>query len=96
MASMTSPTLTAQSDRVVIGGIDTHKDIHVGALLDSAGMLLGSASIFAVVWVDAASATVTRLLSMMDVSLSGDQRTAFKGMTVDRFGFAHRPFFLGL
>ena len=44
MASMTSPTPTAQPDRVVIGGIDTHKDIHVGALLDSAGMLLGSAS----------------------------------------------------
>ena len=44
MASMTSPTPTTQPDRVVIGGIDTHKDIHVGALLDSAGMLVGSAS----------------------------------------------------
>ena len=43
MASMTSPILTTQPDRVVIGGIDTHKDIHVAALLDSAGMVLGSA-----------------------------------------------------
>jgi transposase len=43
MASMTSPIPTAQPDRVVIGGIDTHKDIHVAALTDNAGMLLGSA-----------------------------------------------------
>jgi transposase len=43
MASMTSPIPTTQPDRVVIGGIDTHKDIHVAALLDSAGMVLGSA-----------------------------------------------------
>jgi transposase len=44
MASMTSPIPTAQPDRVVIGGIDTHKDIHVAALVDSAGMVLGSAA----------------------------------------------------
>jgi transposase len=42
MVSMT-PILTAQSDRVVFGGVDTHKDIHVAALLDSAGRLLGTA-----------------------------------------------------
>lgn len=43
MASMTSPIPTAQPDQVVIGGIDTHKDVHVAALTDNAGMLLGSA-----------------------------------------------------
>ena len=44
MASMTSPIPTAQPDQVVIGGIDTHKDIHVAALSDSAGLVLGSAA----------------------------------------------------
>jgi transposase len=44
MASMTSPTSTAQPDQVVIGGIDTHKDTHVAALLDRDGSLLDSAS----------------------------------------------------
>ena len=43
MASMTSAIPTAQPDRVVIGGIDTHKDIDVAALLDCAGMVLGTA-----------------------------------------------------
>jgi transposase len=42
MASMTSSILTAQPDRVVFGGIDTHKDMHVAALLDGAGMVLGT------------------------------------------------------
>jgi transposase len=49
-----APTLSARSQegadmasippstRVVIGGIDTHKDLHVAAALDSAGMVLGS------------------------------------------------------
>ena len=32
-------------DRVVVfGGVDTHRDTHVGALVDSAGRLLGSES----------------------------------------------------
>ena len=43
MASMTAQISAAQPVRVVFGGIDTHKDIHVAALLDSAGMVLGSA-----------------------------------------------------
>jgi transposase len=43
MASMTSEIPTAQPDRVVFGGIDTHKDIHVAALLNGAGMVLGTA-----------------------------------------------------
>ena len=43
MASMTSPIPTTQPERVVIGGIDTHKDIHVAALLNSDGGLVGSA-----------------------------------------------------
>jgi transposase len=30
------------SSRVVIGGIDTHKDLHVAAVLDTAGVLLGT------------------------------------------------------
>lgn len=28
---------------VVVGGVDTHRDIHVGAVVDTAGRLLGSA-----------------------------------------------------
>ena len=43
MASMTSSIPAAQLDRVVFGGIDTHKDTHTAALVDSAGRLLGSA-----------------------------------------------------
>jgi len=43
MASMTSEVPPSQS-RVVFGGIDTHKDGHVVALLDSDGGLVGSAS----------------------------------------------------
>jgi transposase len=42
MASMTSEIPTAQPDRV-FGGIDTHKDTHVAALVDGAGMVLGTA-----------------------------------------------------
>jgi transposase len=42
MASMT-PIPTAPPDRVVFGGVDTHKDMHVAALLDGAGRLLGTA-----------------------------------------------------
>jgi transposase len=44
MASMTSEIPAAQPPRVLFGGIDTHKDIHVAALLDSEGGLVGSAS----------------------------------------------------
>lgn len=44
MASMTSLIPAAQPVRVVFGGIDTHKDIHVAALLDSGGGLVASAS----------------------------------------------------
>ena len=49
MASMTASVPTAQSmptgkPRVVFGGIDTHKDIHVVALLDGDGGLVGSAT----------------------------------------------------
>jgi transposase len=44
MASMTSVIPTAQPDRVVFGGIDTHKDIHVAALVDGAGMVVGTAA----------------------------------------------------
>jgi transposase len=43
MASMTSEVATTQPVRVVFGGIDTHKDSHVAALLDSDGGLVGSA-----------------------------------------------------
>jgi hypothetical protein len=43
MASMTSSIPAAPLDRVVFGGIDTHKDTHTAALVDSAGMVLGSA-----------------------------------------------------
>ena len=43
MASMTSSIPTGQPDRVLFGGIDTHKDAHTAALTDGAGMVLGSA-----------------------------------------------------
>ena len=42
MASMT-PIPTGQPDRVLFGGVDTHKDIHVAALLDGTGRGLGTA-----------------------------------------------------
>ena len=42
MASMASSIPTQQLGWV-FGGIDTHKDTHTAALVDSAGMLLGSA-----------------------------------------------------
>ena len=44
MASMTSEVSAAQPVGVLFGGIDTHKDIHVAALVDSAGGLVGSAA----------------------------------------------------
>jgi transposase len=44
MASMTSSVFAAQPVRVVFGGIDTHKDTHVAALVDCDGGLVGSAS----------------------------------------------------
>jgi transposase len=43
MASMTSSIPAAPTEKVVFGGIDTHKDTHTVALIDSAGMLVGSA-----------------------------------------------------
>jgi transposase len=44
MASMTSPVPTAQPDRMIFGGIDTHKDTHVAALVDETGSVLGVAA----------------------------------------------------
>ena len=32
----------AAASRVVVGGIDTHKDLHVAAVLDTAGIVLGT------------------------------------------------------
>ena len=37
-------TTIAHHDTVVIGGVDTHKDVHVGALLDNLGRLLATES----------------------------------------------------
>ena len=34
----------ASASRVVVGGIDTHKDLHVAAVLDTAGVVLGTES----------------------------------------------------
>jgi transposase len=33
-----------ESDRVVIGGVDTHKDVHVAAVVDEVGRILGTGS----------------------------------------------------
>jgi transposase len=42
---MTDQTVLDESDtRRVIGGVDTHKDVHVGAVLDELGRLLDTAS----------------------------------------------------
>lgn len=42
---MTDQTALDESDTLrVIGGVDTHKDVHVGAVLDELGRLLGTAS----------------------------------------------------
>jgi hypothetical protein len=42
MASMTSEIAFTQPVGAVFGGIDTHKDVHVAALLDSDGGLVGT------------------------------------------------------
>ena len=48
MASMPNPTSqvnpTSTSSRVVVGGIDTHKDLHVVAVIDTAETVLGTHS----------------------------------------------------
>jgi transposase len=41
MTTMTHPPADA---RRVVGGVDTHKDIHVAAAMDETGRLLGTAS----------------------------------------------------
>ncbi len=41
---MPSASSLAPASPVVIGGIDTHKDLHVAAVLDLAGVVLGTAS----------------------------------------------------
>jgi transposase len=45
MASMTLPALRPQPDqdrRLVVGGIDTHRDLHVAAVIDGGGVELGT------------------------------------------------------
>ena len=48
MASMPNPTSqvnpTSMSSRVVVGGIDTHKDLHVVAVIDTAETVLATHS----------------------------------------------------
>jgi transposase len=39
--AMTTPT---HQPRPVIGGVDTHKDVHVAALVDETGWILGTES----------------------------------------------------
>ena len=34
----------AKTDRVVIGGVDTHKDVHVAAVVDEVGKILDTKS----------------------------------------------------
>ena len=33
----------SENDRIVFGGVDTHRDTHVAAVVDAAGRVLGSA-----------------------------------------------------
>jgi transposase len=42
MASMTFPALPSQPSRVVVGGVDTHKDLHVAAVVGGDGTVLGT------------------------------------------------------
>ncbi len=42
--AMTTMTHPPQPTRRVPGGVDTHKDVHVAAVLDDTGRLLGTAS----------------------------------------------------
>src|SRR3712207_9563462 len=44
MSSASSAPSLAPASPVVVGGIDTHKDLHVAAVLDPAGVVLGTAS----------------------------------------------------
>ena len=47
MASMTVPTLDPQPGQVtgvVVGGVDTHKDLHVAAVVDGGATVLGTES----------------------------------------------------
>jgi hypothetical protein len=46
MASMPNPTMPANpsTSRVVVGGIDTHKDLHVAAVIDTAETVLATHS----------------------------------------------------
>ena len=46
MASMTVPTLNPQPNQVtvVVGGVDTHKDLHVAAVVSGDGTLFGTES----------------------------------------------------
>ena len=46
MSSMPNPTIPANpsTSRVVVGGIDTHKDLHVAAVIDTAEMVLATHS----------------------------------------------------
>ena len=46
MASMPNPTIPANpsTSRVVVGGIDTHKDLHVVAVIDTAERVLATHS----------------------------------------------------
>jgi len=37
-------TELASASGVVVGGIDTHKDLHLAAVLDTAGLALGTES----------------------------------------------------
>ncbi|MGH3338995.1 MAG: IS110 family transposase, partial [Propionibacteriaceae bacterium] len=44
---MTVPALDPQPDQitqVVVGGVDTHKDLHVAAVVDGGGSVLGTES----------------------------------------------------
>jgi len=42
--AMTTMTHPPHQTRRVVGGVDTHKDVHVAAVLDDTGRLLGTAS----------------------------------------------------
>ena len=34
----------AKNDRIVVGGVDTHKDVHVAAVVDEIGRILGTSA----------------------------------------------------
>jgi transposase len=72
----------ASTSRVVVGGIDTHKDLHVAAVLDTGGVLVGTEAFSTTRAGD--RALVGWLRGLGDVRLVGIEGTGSYGAGVTR------------